>query len=124
MHRLRSLRTGLPGVSDFCAGRSAREVEAVYGTERKLREGRQIHTRRIRQAPRQVVLGLFGLLKRISISTKSPAGHDHVWRAGWAPESRFRGGTVIKPTVLSLAMSCESPALPDPPTLAPGASRR
>src|SRR5258708_8939865 len=59
MHRLRRLRTGLSGVRDFCAGRPAREVEAIYGTERKLREGWQIHARRIRQAPRQVVLSMF-----------------------------------------------------------------
>ena len=76
MHRLRSLRTGLPGVRNFRAGRPTREVEAVYGTERKLREGWQIHTRRIRQARRQVVLGLF--LKRLSIDEESPPWHDEV----------------------------------------------
>jgi hypothetical protein len=52
-HRLRSLGTGLPGVRNFCPGRPAGEVEAVCGTERKLREGRQIHTRKIRQARRR-----------------------------------------------------------------------
>jgi hypothetical protein len=30
-------------------------MEAVHGTERKLREGWQVRARRVRQAPRQVV---------------------------------------------------------------------
>ena len=51
MHRLWRLRSGLPGVRDLRAGRSAGKVEAVHGTERKLREGRQVHARRVRQAP-------------------------------------------------------------------------
>src|ERR1700726_4935388 len=54
MHRLWRMCTGLPGVSDFCAGRSSREVEAIYGTQRELREGWQVHARRIRQTPSQV----------------------------------------------------------------------
>src|SRR6266568_8853568 len=83
MHRLRSLRTGLPGVRNFCAGRPAREVEAVYGTERKLRQGRQIHPRGIRQ--KQIVLGLFGILKRVSIDEESLPRHDEVYRVSRAP---------------------------------------
>src|SRR6266851_84991 len=89
MHRLRSLRTRLPGVRDFRAGRPTREVEAVYGTERKLRKGRQIHTGRIRQAPKQIVLGSFGLLKRPSIRKKSLLRHDDVSRTSGLPESRY-----------------------------------
>src|SRR5580692_9762386 len=58
MHRLWRLRPGLSRVGDFCAGRPSREVEAIYGTQRELREGRQVHARRVRQAPNQVALGL------------------------------------------------------------------
>src|SRR6516165_1187114 len=57
MHRLRSLCPGLSGVGNFRARRPAREVEAVYGTERELRESRQIHARRVRQTPEQIAFG-------------------------------------------------------------------
>src|SRR5437899_12778349 len=58
MHRLWRMCPSLPGVSDFCAGRSSREVEAIYGTQRELREGQQVHARRIRQTPSQVIARL------------------------------------------------------------------
>src|SRR5215813_938332 len=51
MHRLWRLRAGLPGVRDLRAGRPARKVEGVHGTERKLRQGGQVYARRVRQAP-------------------------------------------------------------------------
>jgi NAD-dependent dihydropyrimidine dehydrogenase PreA subunit len=38
-----------------CAGRPARKVEALHGTKRELRPGRQVHTRRVRQAQRNEV---------------------------------------------------------------------
>src|SRR5260370_19605747 len=48
------MRTGLPGFRDFCSGRPAREMEALYRNKRTLREGRQIHARRVRQTHRKV----------------------------------------------------------------------
>src|SRR5215469_14308069 len=62
MHRLWSLCPGLSGVRNFRARRPAREMEAVYGTERELRECRQIHARRVRQAPEQIIFWVFGQL--------------------------------------------------------------
>jgi hypothetical protein len=55
VHRLWGLRAGLTGLRDFCAGRPARKVEALHGTKRELRPGRQVHTRRVRQAQRNEV---------------------------------------------------------------------
>src|SRR6266480_7133049 len=66
MHRLWRLCPSLPGIRDFCAGRPPREMEAIYGTQRELREGRQVHVRRVRQAPSQVVLGLLRRFTRLS----------------------------------------------------------
>src|SRR5271170_2153211 len=50
MHRLWGLRAGLPGLRDFRAGRPSRKVEALHGTKRELRPGRQVHARRVCQA--------------------------------------------------------------------------
>ena len=46
--------TGLSGLRDFCVGRPAREVEALYGDQRNLRPRRQIHAGRICQARGEV----------------------------------------------------------------------
>jgi hypothetical protein len=62
----------LPGIRDFCAGRPSREVEAIYRTQRELREGRQVHARRVREAPSQVVLGLLCRLARLSNRLEVP----------------------------------------------------
>src|SRR2546422_7428793 len=48
---VRRVRPRLPRVSDFRAGRPAREVEAFYGDQRELRPRGQIHARRVRQTP-------------------------------------------------------------------------
>ena len=55
VHRLWGLRAGLPGLRDFRAGRPARKVEALHGTKRELRPGRQVHTRGVREAQRSEV---------------------------------------------------------------------
>src|SRR5437762_10850762 len=54
MYRLRRLRARLSCLCDFCVGRFAREVEALRGTECKLRPRRQIYARRVRQTSRNV----------------------------------------------------------------------
>src|SRR2546426_125592 len=48
---VRRVRPRLPRVSDFRAGRPAREVEAFYGDQRELSPRGQIHARRVRQTP-------------------------------------------------------------------------
>jgi hypothetical protein len=113
---LRSLRTGLPGVRDFPLDDLPEKVEAVYGTERKLREGRQIHARKVRQAATQVVLGVFSLLKRLSNGKKPWCAMTKSSEPVALPESLFARGSFFRLTLLSLAMASESPALPDPPT--------
>jgi NAD-dependent dihydropyrimidine dehydrogenase PreA subunit len=44
-----------PVGGDFRAGRPTRKVEALHGTKRELHPGRQVHTRRVRQAQRSEV---------------------------------------------------------------------
>jgi hypothetical protein len=50
VHRLRRLRTGLPGFRDLRPGRSAGEVVALYGTERGV-------LRALKRALRSVAIG-------------------------------------------------------------------
>src|ERR1700686_4840998 len=49
--------------------------------------------------------------------------HGDVKQGRWAPRVTVPIGGPFFTPMLSLEMACESPALPDPPTLAPGASR-
>src|SRR5512133_454900 len=51
LHRLRRLRAGLPCLGDLRPRRPTREVEALRGTQRKLRRRRQVQERGVRQTP-------------------------------------------------------------------------